>query len=107
MFFDLQVFLHIKVSCFWTKVSTLYTMGVHGVCVVSALLFKIVPLKSSKNNENHLKISDCKEICSLQNGRAYRLVAGCGAGVLYKMGLWISRSPKVLYKMTRGIFKMP
>ena len=58
-------------------------MGVHGAYVVSALLFHIVPSKSSKNinnNQNYLKILvkknvfSTKWVCippwSLQNGHA-------------------------------------
>ena len=48
--FDLQVFLHIKVSCFWTNISTQWVRMVY---VVSALLFKLFHFK--KDNENHLK----------------------------------------------------
>ena len=52
--YDLQVFLHIQVSCFRIEVST--AMGVHCVCVVFALLFDIVPVKSSNTDEDHLSI---------------------------------------------------
>ena len=51
---------------------SLYTMGVHCVCVVFALLFNIVPVKSSKTDEDHLSIwISKKKRFSLQNGFAW------------------------------------
>ena len=47
-------------------------MGVHCVCVVFALLFNIVPLKSSNTDEDHVSIwYSKKKWFSLQNGFAW------------------------------------
>ena len=47
-------------------------MGVHCVCVVFALLFNIVPVKSSNTDEDHLSIwYSKKKRFSLQNGFAW------------------------------------
>ena len=52
---------------------SLYTMGVHCVCVVFALLLNIVPVKSSNTDEDHLSIwyLKKKKWFSLQNGFAW------------------------------------
>ena len=51
---------------------SLYTMGVHCVCVVLALLSNIVPVKSSNTDEDHLSIwYSKKKWFSLQNGYAW------------------------------------
>ena len=53
---------------------SLYTMGVHGVRVVSASLFNCASLRSSKNRGNYPKaFFSKKKRSSLQNGCAYSL----------------------------------
>ena len=56
---------------FWSK--NLYTMRVHGVCVVSGIVISYCSIKIIENNKNYLKILFEKERFSLQNGCAYPL----------------------------------
>ena len=108
---------------------SLYTMGVHCACVVCALLFNIVPVKSSNTDEDHLSIwYSNKKRFSLQNGFAWgtsypEKVAIIPSGIILwnfhvlscvwflfftKKVFWNSkRSPKVLYKMTPGVDVFP